>query len=381
MQKSIHGRKLDVRLPSGKSCFLWGPRKVGKSYWIRHHLKPAKVIDLLQTDVFAEYASRPSLLRERFADGKGLIVIDEVQKVPQLLDEVHWMIEERGAQFLLTGSSARKLRKGHANLLGGRAWRRVMVPLSYIEVSGFNLEKALISGMLPPHFLAEHPLEELRAYVADYLKEEIAAEALAQNIPSFSEFLRVAALTSSELIHYTNIARETGVSQRTVRSYFDILEDTFLGFRVKPWTRSKNRRMILTEKFYFFDVGIAGYLGRRRPIPGSRDFGKAFEHFILMEIRAYQAYVNPEMPIHYWRTSSGQEVDFLLGDREVAVEIKSGKVHEGDLWGLHALLEDGPVKRAILVSMEKEPRRIAGKIEVLPWQDFLERLWSGRILS
>lgn len=381
MRKSILGRKLDIRLPSGKSCFLWGPRKVGKSYWIRHHLKPAKVIDLLQTDVFAEYASRPSLLRERFADGKGLIVIDEVQKVPQLLDEVHWMIEERGAQFLLTGSSARKLRKGHANLLGGRAWRRVMLPLSYIEVSGFNLEEALISGMLPPHFLAEHPLEELRAYVADYLKEEIAAEALAQNIPSFSEFLRVAALTSSELIHYTNIARETGVSQRTVRSYFDILEDTFLGFRVKPWTRSKNRRMILTEKFYFFDVGIAGYLGRRRPIPGSRDFGKAFEHFILMEIRAYQAYVNPEMPIHYWRTSSGQEVDFLLGDREVAVEIKSGKVHEGDLWGLHALLEDGPVKRAILVSMEKEPRRIAGKIEVLPWQDFLERLWSGRILS
>jgi len=381
MRKSIHGRKLDIRLPSGKSCFLWGPRKAGKSYWIRHHLKPAKVIDLLQTDVFAEYASRPSLLRERFADGKGLIVIDEVQKVPQLLDEVHWMIEERGAQFLLTGSSARKLRKGHANLLGGRAWRRAMLPLSYTEVSGFNLEEALISGMLPPHFLAEHPLEELRAYVADYLKEEIAAEALAQNIPSFSEFLRVAALTSSELIHYTNIARETGVSQRNVRSYFDILEDTFLGFRVKPWTRSKNRRMILTEKFYFFDVGIAGYLGRRRPIPGSRDFGKAFEHFILMEIRAYQAYVNPEMPIHYWRTSSGQEVDFLLGDREVAVEIKSGKVHEGDLWGLHALLEDGPVKRAILVSMEKEPRRIAGKIEVLPWQDFLERLWSGRILS
>ena len=381
MKKSILGRKLDIRLPSGKSCFLWGPRKAGKSYWIRHHLKPAKVIDLLQTDVFAEYASRPSLLRERFADGKGLIVIDEVQKVPQLLDEVHWMIEERSAQFLLTGSSARKLRKGHANLLGGRAWRRVMLPLSYTEVSGFNLEEALSSGMLPPHFLAEHPLEELRAYVADYLKEEIAAEALAQNIPSFSEFLRVAALTSSELIHYTNIARETGVSQRTVRSYFDILEDTFLGFRVKPWTRSKNRRMILTEKFYFFDVGIAGYLGRRRPIPGSRDFGKAFEHFILMEIRAYQAYVNPEMPIHYWRTSSGQEVDFLLGDREVAVEIKSGKVHEGDLWGLHALLEDGPVKRAILVSMEKEPRRIAGKIEVLPWQDFLERLWSGRILS
>jgi len=381
MSKKILGRKIDLCLPPGKSCFLWGPRRAGKSYWIRHHLKAAKVIDLLQTEVFAEYAVRPSLLRERLADVQGLIVIDEVQKVPQLLDEVHWMIEERGAQFLLTGSSARKLRKGHANLLGGRAWRRVMLPLSSTEVSGFKLEEALISGMLPPHFLSPSPLEELRAYVADYLKDEIAAEALALNIPAFSEFLRVAALSSSELIHYTNIARETGVSQRVVRSYFDMLEDTFLGFRVPPWTRSKSRRMILTEKFYFFDVGIAGYLSRRRPLPGSSDFGKAFEHFILMELRAYQAYVNPEMPIHYWRTSSGQEVDFLLGEREVAIEIKSGKVHEGDLRGLHALLEDGPVKRAIIVCQEKEPRRIAGRIEVLPWQDFLERLWSGEIIS
>ncbi len=381
MSKKILSRKIDIRLPAGKSCFLWGPRKAGKSYWIRHHLKGIKLIDLLQTDVFAQYAARPALLRERFENPKRLIVIDEIQKVPQLLDEVHWMIEELGAQFLLTGSSARKLRKGHANLLGGRAWRRVMLPLSYVEVSGFKLEHALISGMLPPHFLSQNPLEDLRSYVADYLKEEIAAEAIAQNIPSFSEFLRVAALTSSELLNYTNIARETGVTQRTVRSYFDILEDTFLGFRVAPWTRSKNRRMILAEKFYFFDVGVAGYLARRHPVPGNSDFGKAFEHFILMELRAYQAYREPEMPISYWRTSSGQEVDFLLGEREVAIEIKSGNVHEGDLRGLHALLQDGPVKKAIIVSLEKEPRRITGGIEILPWQEFLALLWSGNILS
>lgn len=380
MSKKILPRKIDIRLPVGKSCFLWGPRKAGKSYWIRQHLKDIKLIDLLQTDVFAEYAARPALLRERFENPKRLIVIDEVQKVPQLLDEVHWLIEEFGAQFLLTGSSARKLRKGHANLLGGRAWRRVMLPLSYSEVSGFKLEQALVSGMLPPHFLSQNPLEDLRSYVADYLKEEIAAEAVAQNIPSFSEFLRVAALTSSELLNYTNIARETGVTQRTVRSYFNILEDTFLGFRVAPWTKSKNRRMILAEKFYFFDVGVAGYLARRHPVAGSSDFGKAFEHFILMELRAYQAYKEPEMPISYWRTSSGQEVDFLLGEREVAIEIKSGNVHEGDLRGLRALLQDGPVKKAIIVSLEKEPRRIAGSIEILPWQEFLALLWSGKIL-
>ena len=381
MSKNILSRKIDIRLPAGKSCFLWGPRKAGKSYWIRHHLKDIKLIDLLQTDVFAEYAARPALLRERFENPKRLIVIDEVQKVPQLLDEVHWMIEELGAQFILAGSSARKLRKGHANLLGGRAWRRVMLPLSCSEVSGFKLEQALVSGMLPPHFLSQNPMEDLRSYVADYLKEEIAAEAIAQNIPSFSEFLRVAALTSSELLNYTNIARESGVTQRTVRYYFDILEDTFLGFRVAPWTRSKSRRMILAEKFYFFDVGVAGYLARRHPVPGSSDFGKAFEHFILMELRAYQAYREPEMPIRYWRTSSGQEVDFLLGEREVAIEIKSGKVHEGDLRGLQALLKDGPVKKAIIVSLEKERRRVAGMIEILPWQEFLALLWSGKILS
>ena len=380
MKKEILDRQINLTLPKGKSCFLWGPRKAGKSYWIRHHLKNAVLIDLLRTDTFSEYAARPALLRERFIETKKLIVIDEVQKVPQLLDEVHWMIENCGAQFLLTGSSARKLRKGHANLLGGRAWRRALLPLSYSEVSGFQIETAIISGMLPPHFMSKNPLEELRAYVADYLKEEIAAEALTQNIPSFSEFLRVAALTSSELLNYTNIAREAGVNQRTVRAYFNILEDTFLGFRVSPWTKSKNRRMILAEKFYLFDVGVANYLAGRHPVPGNSDFGKAFEHFILMELRAYQAYRNPEMPISYWRTSSGQEVDFILGECEVALEIKAGKAHEGDLRGLNALTQDTPVKKAIVVSLEKEARRITKQIEILPWQDFLSLLWSGKLI-
>lgn len=374
-------RLLEIKLPPGRSAFLWGPRKVGKSFWIAHHFQKATVIDLLKTDQFSDYASRPALLRERFQDHKGLIVVDEVQKIPALLDEVHWMIENRGCRFLLTGSSARKLKKGHANLLGGRAWRRVMVPLSIQEVDEISLEKIVISGLLPPHFLSPYPLEDLRAYVADYLKEEIAAEALTQNLPAFREFLRVAAMTSSELLDYTNVARETGVSPKVVRTYFDILEDTHLGFRVSPWKSSKNRRMVLTEKFYFFDVGVSNYLARRQPLPGGAEFGKSFEHYILMELRAWQTYRNPDCPITFWRTSTGAEVDFILGDKELAIEIKSSaKVHERDIRGLKILGEDGKVKNRVVVSMEELPRTVADGIAILPWRIFLERLWGGDYL-
>ena len=377
----IKKRLFELNLPVGKSAFLWGPRKVGKTYWISHSLKKATVIDLLKTDTLAEYVSRPALLRERYLDHKGFIVIDEVQKVPQLLDEVHWLIENKNASFLLTGSSARKLRRGHANLLGGRAWRKTMVPLSYLEVTDFDLERVMISGLLPAHYLSTNPIEDLRAYVADYLKEEIIAEALTQNIPAFNEFLRVAAITSSELINYVNIARETGVSHKVIRTYFDILEDTYLGFRIPPWKRSENRRMIITEKFYLFDVGMANYLSRRQPRIGSPEFGKAFEHYILMELKAYQAYRNPDMPISFWRTSTGREVDFILGEKELAVEIKgSSRVHEGDIRAFQALIEDGPVKKCCLVCLEKQPRDVTRNIKILPWQMFIEQLWNGELI-
>jgi uncharacterized protein len=369
---------IQVRFPRGKSAFLWGPRKVGKTYWISHTQPDAEIIDLLKTDIMTEYISRPALLRELYQDHKGLIIIDEVQKVPALLDEVHWLIENKGLSFILTGSSARKLRRGHANLLGGRAWRRIMTPLSYMEISDFNLSGIMVSGLLPPHCLSPDPIEDLRSYIADYLKEEIIAEALTQNIPAFSEFLRVAAITSGELINYVNIARETGVSHKVVRTYFDILEDTYLGFRIPPWKKSKNRRMITTEKFYLFDVGVANYLARHRPIIGSSEFGKAFEHYILMELKAYQAYRNPDMPITFWRTSTGREVDFILGDKNVAVEIKgSARIHEGDIRSLQSLLDDGPVQKACIVSLERQSRRLTKDIEAIPWQLFIERLWQG----
>lgn len=376
--RKIVRRLFELKLPEKQSAFLWGPRKVGKTYWLTHSLPQAEVIDLLKSDVFADYAARPALLRERFQDRRGLIVIDEVQKVPALLDEVHWLIANKGLSFLLTGSSARKLRRGHANLLGGRAWRRTMAPLSALEVEGFELERVMASGLLPTHYLSETPQEDLRAYVADYLKEEIAAEALTRDIPAFAEFLRVAALTSSELLNYVNAARETGISAKVVRTYFDILEDTYLGFRVRPWKASRNRRMILAEKFYLFDVGVANYLARRTARLGGAEFGKSFEHYILMELKAYQAYRNPELDITFWRTSAGQEVDFILGDKLLAVEVKgSGRVHEADLRPLAALREDGPVRGRVVVCLEKEPRKLSNGVEVWPWRAFLDKLWAG----
>lgn len=372
-------RLLDLRLPPRQSAFLWGPRRVGKSYWIRQNFPEAFLLDLLKTDVFAEYATRPALLRERLAAAPpGLVVIDEVQKIPALLDEVHWLIENTARQFLLTGSSARKLRRGHANLLAGRAWRRSMLPLSIQEVDVLDIERVMVSGLLPPHFLAKDPSEDLRAYVADYLKEEIAAEALARDIPAFAEFLRVAALTSSELLNYTNVARETGVSAKVVRGYFDVLEDTYLGFRLRPWQKARRRRLTETEKFYLFDVGVANHLARRRPRLGSAEFGKAFEHYILMELRAYQAYRQPDLDLAFWRTASGFEVDIVAGELDLAIEVKAGsRVHDGDLRGVRALADEHTVRRIVVVSLETQPRTAAGGIEILPWRLFLERLWAG----
>lgn len=373
-------RHLAIDLPPDRSAFLWGPRKVGKTYWLHHHFLTGddRVIDLLETDTFAEYAARPALLRERW-DARRT-VIDEVQKVPALLDEVHWLIAHRQASFLLTGSSARKLRREHANLLAGRAWRYEMGPLSATEVTGFDLERAMWTGLIPPHALSPDPDQDLRAYVADYLKEEIAAEAQVRNIPAFADFLRVAAITSSELISYVNVAREVGVSAKVVRGYFEILDDTMLGQRLAPWARSADRRMIQTEKFYLFDVGVANHLARRRPKVGGADFGKSFEHWVLMELLNYRRYRDPDLDLHFWRTSTGMEVDFILGDMAAAIEVKATpRVTDAHLRGLRALSEGHRVRRAVVVSLEKEPRMLSPGIAVLPWQRFLEELWSGEL--
>ena len=375
-------RHLKLSLKKGKSVFLWGPRRVGKTYWLKHYFlkKEHHFIDLLKTDTYFEYASRPALLRERWKS--KITVIDEIQKIPDLLNEIHWLIENKSASFLLTGSSARKLRKTHSNLLAGRAWRFEMGPLSFYETQGFNLERVLHTGLLPSHFLSATPLQDLRAYVSNYLKEEIAVEAIVRNIPGFTEFLRVAALTSSELLNYTNIARESGISAKVVRHYFEILEDTFLGHRLQPWKSSKKRRMSLTDKFYFFDVGVANYLAKRKPYKGNIAFGKSFEHYIFMELMNYKKYKNPELDIHYWKTSSGYEVDFICGDMHTAIEVKSSdRIHKNHLKGLKALKEECKIKKIIVVCLEKECRTVDKNIHIWPWKFFLRKLWKENLLK
>lgn len=346
-------------------------------------------IDLLKSDVLSEYASKPSLLRERYMLPSGPhrpIVIDEVQKCPALLDEVHWLIENTPQRFLLTGSSARKLRREHANLLGGRAWRREMRPLTSAEINAgsrdtFDIERAIIQGLVPSHYLATDWREELRGYISDYLIQEIAQEGVVRNLPAFSDFLRVASLTNAELLNYTNVAREVGVSPKVVRGYFQILEDTLLGFRIAPWSKSKHRRMVETEKFYLFDVGVCNYLARRAPAYGTPEFGKSFEHFILMELLAYRSYRAPEMEIRFWRTSNQHEVDFIINDKEMALEIKaSNRTDLVDCKHLSTLREDGPIKHRILISFDTTPKTFSdtfGPIAVTPWRDFLTKLWQG----
>jgi len=379
--RKIFTRALDISLPPGRSAFLWGPRKVGKTHWVSRHFRDGVFIDLLKNEVFAEYASRPWLLRERLDGVSRIVVIDEIQMVPDLLNEIHWMIENRGTQFVLTGSSARKLRRGHANLLGGRAWRYTMEPLCWAEVDGFDLENVMTRGLLPPHFLSPDPTQDLRAYIADYLKEEIAAEAVIQNLPAFAEFLRVAAVTSGTLLNYTNVARESGVSSKVVRGYFQILEDTLLGFRLAPWRKRVDRRLVETEKFYLFDIGVTNYLARRRPSTGTPEFGNAFEQLILMELKAYRAYRDPELEITFWRTSSGLEVDFILSSMEVAIEVKAKRrISSRDLSPLRTLAKEHQVGRAVVVSLENEQRTLADGITVLPWKAFLDQLWAGEIV-
>lgn len=385
----MYKRILSLDLAGLHSCFLWGPRQTGKSTLLAQLLPAATVYDLLQADVYRRLVANPSLLREEClaqgltgANQKHPVIIDEVQKIPELLDEVHWLIERRGIRFILCGSSARKLRRGHANLLGGRAVRYELGPLVAREIPGFSLQRALNHGLLPSHYDSDHPQRLLQSYIGDYLREEIVAEAATRNLGAFSRFLEVAALSNGGTINATNIARECGVSAPTVRSYFDILEATLIGRFLPAFGRSGRRRLIESPRFYFFDVGIAGALCHRGEIsPGSELFGRAFEHFIYLELAAYCNYNTSSTPLSYWRTASGLEVDFILGEGQIALEAKATpRVHAGHLGGLRAFQEEHRPSRAIVVSLDPRARILNEGIEVLPWKAFLNQLWSGQLL-
>jgi predicted AAA+ superfamily ATPase len=336
--------------------------------------------------MYRRLLANPALLREEIAAGvhppRLPIIIDEVQKVPDLLDEVHWLIENGGYHFILCGSSARKLKRKHANLLGGRAIRFELHPLAFPEIPDFSIEHALTYGLLPRHYRHENPAKFIQSYVGDYLKEEIADEALTRNIPAFNRFLEVAALCNGELVNFNNIAADCGVSLPTVKNYFGILEDTLLGRFLPAFRKRAKRRLIGAPKFYFFDVGIVGCLARRGRIAiGSELFGKAFEHFIYMEILAHRAYSGLFYPFSYWRTASQFEVDFILGEPDIAVEVKSAAAaNDRHLKGLRAFKEEHRAKSFILVSNDPAPRRTFDGIHIFPWRVFLERLWDGKLI-
>ena len=328
---ALYSRTLRIDLPQGQSAFLWGPRKTGKSTLLRTQFPGSARFDLLNTRLMLELSRAPWTLAERVlaledAVRANPVVIDEVQRVPALLDEVHRLIEDEGVRFVLCGSSARKLKRGRANLLGGRAWRFGLHPLTWPEIPEFDLLRALNRGLVPKHYDAAQHRRALAGYVDDYLKEEVFDEGLTRNVPAFSRFFDALSFCHGELVNYSNVARDCGVDSKTVREYFQILVDTLLGVYVEPFSGRRSRAVITrAPKFYLFDVGVAGYLsGRRIERPAGQDFGRALEHFVLMELLAYRTYRERDVPVRFWRTKSGLECDFVIGRRgEVAVEVKA----------------------------------------------------------
>ena len=375
-------RKLLLQDIDNESIFLFGARQTGKSTLVKEKFPQAKYYDLLKSDVFERLVRAPWLFREELdlCSPDELVIVDEIQKIPQLLDEIHWLIHNRHLRFLLCGSSARKLKRCGANLLGGRAIRERLHPLVSAEIPNFDFIKAVNHGLLPQHYLSSNPRKKLQAYIGNYLQEEIREEAQLRNLRTFTRFLDIAALTNGEIVNFTNIAADCGVSSPTVKEYFSILEETMFGYFVPAFTKTVKRRLVQAPKFYLFDVGIANYLTKRKSLlPGSLDFGKAFEHLIIHELTAYQSYSFSEETLSYWRTSNGYEVDVVLGDAQVAIEIKScEEVQSRHLRGLKAFSEEYPKARLIVVSLDPNPRRM-NDVEIYPVTDFLKKLWNDEI--
>jgi uncharacterized protein len=367
----------------GESLFLWGARQTGKSTLLKTLFPNALWFDLLLSDVYERLSKQPSILRETILADRGnkLVIIDEIQRIPELLNEVHWLISNHNTRFILSGSSPRKIIRGGSNLLGGRALRYELYPLVSNEIPDFDLLKALNNGLMPRHYVASNAKKLISAYIGNYLKDEIAAEAKIRNIQSFSRFLEAAAFSNGEMVNYANIASDCGVSPPTVKEYFQILEDTLIGRFVPSYQKKPKRRVITAPKFYFFDMGIVNYLLKRGEIQfGSEVFGNAFEHFIYNEIFAHSRYSGKEYPIHYWRTASQIEVDFILGENEIAIEVKSTtNVSSRHIKGLKSFAEEYKTKQLILVCNEPLPRLI-DNVLVLPWNVFLERLWAGEVV-
>ena len=361
------------------SIFLFGARQTGKSTLLHQKFPDAVYVDLLDTSIKGRFRRRPALLYEmlRDKDNGTLVIIDEVPEVPELLDEVHRLMSEKALVFILCGSSARKLKRKGYNTLGGRAYPVYLFPFVSAEIPDFDLQHAVSYGMLPPHYLAKNPQHRLSAYIDVYLKEEIKEEALVRNLNAFQRFLEVAALTDGEIVNLNNIAQDCGVSANTVAGYFDILEDTLLGFRVPAYTKVAKRRLVQAPRFYYFDVGVANHLLHRRElVRGTAEYGHSFEHLVIQELRAYLAYRESSERLSYWRTYTGVEVDAVIGDARVAIEIKSvEEVLPRHLKGLKSFADDNTDSRLIMVSLDPVNRRM-WNVECTYVLDFFKMLWE-----
>ena len=380
----MYRRTLDLgRLVEHRSLLLFGPRQTGKSTLVRQTFPEAAVYDLLEADTFRELTARPEYLRQTLDPARRIVVIDEIQKCPALLDEVHLLIERnRSLRFVLTGSSARKLKRGGSNLLGGRARVTRLHPLMSPELEFGKLDDRLNRGGLPAILDSEEFTEDLKAYVGTYLREEIQAEGLTRSIGNFGRFLDVAGLTNGEQINFTAVASDVGLPPSTVRQHYQILEDTLVGHQLPAYQGTRKRKPVATAKFYFFDVGVANTLRRTGAIEvGSDAYGRALEHLVFLELRGFLDYHRLDDPLTYWRSRSRFEVDFVVGDR-VAIEVKAKpRVTARDYKGLRALADELQLDRRLVVCREPRRRRDDTGIEILPIDEFLRDLWNGKLIG
>jgi len=366
-----------------QSFFLFGPRGTGKSTWLKQYYPEAEVIDLLAPEVFRIYSARPERLREVTRGSKGkTIIIDEVQKIPELLDVVHELIEDgAGYQFVLTGSSARKLKRTGVDLLAGRVIVKTMHPFMAAELgSSFTLTESLQTGLVPLIISSPYPQETLASYVALYLKEEVQMEGIVRNIGAFSRFLEVVSFSHGSILNASEVARECQVKRKTVDNYFSVLDDLLLSFRLPVFSRRARRRLVSHPKFYYFDSGVFRSLRPAGPLDSLHEIdGAGLEGLVVQHLRAWIAYSNKTCNLYYWRTKSGVEVDFVLYGQDTfwAIEVKnSARINSKMLKGLSAFQYDYPEAQALLLYRGNE-RLLINNILCLPCDQFLRNLVPG----
>jgi len=381
MKKRWVDRQLDIgRLLEKRSFFLLGPRQTGKTTLIQHVLPDIRFYDLLDSANYLALSRNPGRLAEEIGSSVKRVVIDEIQRLPSLLNDVQRLIETRDVKFLLTGSSARKLRRGGINLLGGRARVKYLHPLTYRELGDkFVLNQAMQRGLLPSIYFSDDPRADLESYAGLYLQQEIMAEGATRNIPAFSRFLKIAAHSNGGIVNFTNIASDAQVARTTVYEYYEILKDTLILRELPPWKKTVKRKPLASSKYYFFDVGVVSALQGRPFLPGTPEFGEAFETFIMHELSSWSDYASGEL-LSFWRSKSGFEVDFIIGDH-TAIEVKAKEnVSSQDIKSLRALREENKLKHFLCVCMEKRSRDVDG-IKILPYTEFLTSLWEGKIVD